>query len=180
MAVPATYTTLDLSGKCTMNKTLTDQSALDAVLKLQGVGMLKRKAVGLAAPTMRIRHFTNAAGVEQLEIEQVGVLRLGESAAVDVDREDQRVAAPWYRRGAHERGELGDAFLESGWTAETLEHGLIEAEMRGGDAKWTFVQTWAVEEVNNGERRHVRHARCTGPKGKVIEMKFVYDYAGSL
>ncbi|KAJ7654348.1 hypothetical protein B0H17DRAFT_1266942 [Mycena rosella] len=32
-------------------------------------------------------------------------------------------------------GELSDAFLESGWTAETLEHGLIEAEMRGGDAR---------------------------------------------
>ncbi|KAJ7695662.1 hypothetical protein B0H17DRAFT_1055089 [Mycena rosella] len=86
MAVPAIYTTLDLSGKFTMNKTLTDQSALDGVLKLQGVGMLKRTAAGLVSPTMLIRHVTDAAGVEHLEIEQVGVLRLGESKSQNDSR----------------------------------------------------------------------------------------------
>ncbi|KAJ7648432.1 hypothetical protein B0H17DRAFT_1215657 [Mycena rosella] len=158
MGVPATHTTLNLSGKFTMNKTLTDQTALDAVLKLQGIGMLKRTAAGLVAPTMCIRNVTDAAGVEHLEIEQ------GVSGGPAPKPEVWPLA----------------------WTEKTSEspllgtvHGLIEAEMRGGDAKWTFIQIWGVEEIN-GERRHIRHARCTGPKGKVIEMKFVYDYAGPL
>ncbi|KAJ7648439.1 hypothetical protein B0H17DRAFT_1215664 [Mycena rosella] len=167
MAVPATYTTLDLSGKFTMmrsasppdrarrkninptyvstqNKTLTDQSALDGVLKLQGVGMFKRMVAGLASSTMCIRHFTDAAGVEQLEIEQGvsgGPAPKPEARPLTWTEKTGTSESPFLgtvvgRTRRVKAGELGDEFLESGWTAETLEHGPIEAEMRGGDTKW--------------------------------------------
>jgi len=40
---------------------------------------------------------------------------------------------------------------------------------------YSFQQTWGIEELE-GERRHVRHVKFTGPKAEDIELRMVYDY----
>ncbi|KAJ7496518.1 hypothetical protein FB451DRAFT_1018960 [Mycena latifolia] len=170
MAVPQSFSMLDISGKFSVNKTLTDANATDTILKAQGVGTLKRQVANHVSPTIQIRHSKDAAGVEHLEIEAPETRTLTWT--------EQTIESPLFgsivarTRRATAEG-LGDEFLSTGWTPDTLEAGLIETEMKGDE--WTLVQMWGTEEVN-GERRHTRHLQCTGAKGEVVQVRLVYDF----
>ncbi|KAJ7496526.1 hypothetical protein FB451DRAFT_1455700 [Mycena latifolia] len=183
MAVPQSFSMLDISGKFSMNKTLTDASATDTILKAQGVGMLKPQVANHVSPTIQIKHSKDAAGVEHLEIEaRISGGPTPKPETRTLTWTEQTIESPLFgsivarTRRATADG-LDDAFLSTGWTPDTLEAGLIETEMKGD--KWTLVQTWGIEEVS-GERRHTRHLQCTGAKGEVVEVRFVYDFAGPL
>ncbi|KAJ7902775.1 hypothetical protein B0H14DRAFT_3422242 [Mycena olivaceomarginata] len=69
MALPDTYTMMNISGKYILNKALSDSDASNTILEQQGVGLLKRKAIDFAGATISIKHYKDAEGVEHLEVE---------------------------------------------------------------------------------------------------------------
>ncbi|KAJ7917695.1 hypothetical protein B0H13DRAFT_2322218 [Mycena leptocephala] len=177
MAVPATYTMMDISGKYTLNKALSDSDASDKILEGQGVGYLKRKALNFAGATLLIRHYKDAEGVEHMEVHRCakGRNRVLTWTERTIDHPLFGSIVAKSRRAKLE--DLDDEHLKKGWTADTIECGLIEGHVSGKD--WKSVQIWGIEEFN-GERRHSRHITFTGPKGNTIHARLVYDYVGPL
>lgn len=186
MAVPADLTSLDFSGQYTLNKTLTDPRT-DTILSLQGVGWLKRKAISLGTITLHVSHFKDDAGVEQINIEQTitgGIPGTSEARVLDGterDSEDHVFGQIVSKARRVKVDELEHEFLKKGWTADTLENGLVEVSSRSDTPKsgrvWSAVQAWGIDEID-GERRYVRHVKFTGPKEEDIELMMVYDYLG--
>ncbi|KAJ6577757.1 hypothetical protein B0H19DRAFT_1020239 [Mycena capillaripes] len=179
MALPETYTMIDISGKYTLNKSLSDSDASNAILEQQGVGLLKRKAMDFAGATICIRHYKDAEGVEHMEVEpQIP----GKSPAKEVrvlDWTEKSIDHPLFgnittKSRRVKPAELDDEHLKKGWSAETVEGGVIQLHVVGKD-NWTAIQIWGIEEIN-GERRHTRHITFTGPKGNTIHARLVYDY----
>ncbi|PCH33754.1 hypothetical protein WOLCODRAFT_135294 [Wolfiporia cocos MD-104 SS10] len=184
MAVPPNMTVLNTSGKYFMNKSLSDD--IDEILRLQGVGWVKRKIIRVGTLYLNINHYTDDASIEHIDIVQSlsGLSTSSEDRILDwVERphEDdvfgdvlninKRVAA----------GEVEGDWLKMGWTEDTLEKGLVYTRARSDTAKsgttWLAVQTWGFEVIN-GERRYVRHVDFTGPKGEKVHARLVYDYQG--
>jgi hypothetical protein len=69
MAVPATFTSVDFSGKFTPNSSLSDST--ETILEHQGVGWMKRKAINAITLTLGLRHFKDDSGVEHIEVSRV-------------------------------------------------------------------------------------------------------------
>ncbi|KAF9527810.1 hypothetical protein CPB83DRAFT_855656 [Crepidotus variabilis] len=189
MAAPADLTILNLSGKFYLNKTKTDATKMDEVLRLQGVSWMTRKIIGASSITLHIKHYKDDAGVEHIDIDQTL------TGGISGTREERTL---WWKEHEHEdhifgsvlgksrrvkADELDEPFLKTGWTADTLEHGLVQAYAESNTAKsnttWIANQTWGLEEFE-GERRYIRHLKFTGPGAEEIEVKFIYDYAGPL
>ncbi|KAH6916867.1 LCCL domain-containing protein [Coprinopsis sp. MPI-PUGE-AT-0042] len=187
MAAPADMTTLDITGKYIMNKTLTDGTKTDNILYLQGVGWATRKVISLATVTLFITH-TKEEGVEQIHIDQKltgGITADPENFTLNwTERHtENRIFGPLVikaRRSAP--AELDVDWLKNGWTADTFEHGLIEtlgqSDTPKSNTTWTAHQTWGFEETE-GVRRYTRHVKFTGPKGEDVEVKMYYDYPPS-
>jgi hypothetical protein len=89
---------------------------------------------------------------------------------------------------------LEQEYLKKNWTPDTVDHGVVlshvESDTKKSGTTWTAIQvraiiilniclmsekTWGFEEVEE-ERRHTRHIHFTGPDGKIIEARLVYDY----
>lgn len=188
MAVPANFTILDLSGTFLLNKTLTDPRT-DDILALQGVGWFTRKAISMSSITLAIKHYEDDDGVEHIDIDQTltgGIPGTTEKRTL------------WWKEGkssdhlfGHVIGksrrikvdELDLEFLKTGWTTDTIEHGVVQSYVESDTPKsgtvWIANQTWGIEELG-GERRYVRHVKFTGPKAEDIELRMVYDYVGPL
>lgn len=188
MAVPADLTILDISGKFTMNKTLTDPRT-DTILSLQGVGWLKRKAINYGTVTLAVKHFKDDEGVEHINIDQTitgGIPGTSEVRTLwwkEKENEDHVFGFVIGKSRRVKASELDIPFLTQGWTEDTLEHGLVQSYVESDTPKsgivWIANQTWGIETIND-ERRYVRHVKFTGPKGEDIEAKLVYDYLGPL
>ncbi|KAF7328952.1 hypothetical protein MVEN_02525100 [Mycena venus] len=182
MAVPETYTMMDITGKYTLNKALSDSDASNTILEQQGVGFLKRKAIDFAGATVYIKHQKDAEGVEHLEIEpQIP----GNSAPKGESRvltwTERTIDHPLFGHIAAKTrrvkpAELDDENLKKGWTADTVEAGVIQSHVVG--EKWTAIQTWGIQEID-GKRRHARQMTFTGPKGNTIHARLVYDYVAA-
>jgi len=187
MAVPADFTILDLSGKFIMNKTLSDDT--DRLLALQGVGWMKRKAISLATITLTIKHYKDDEGHECVDIDQTltgGIQGTREERILTWEeraKEDSLFGFVVGRSRRVQASELEEEFLKKDWTADTLEHGLIESYVYSDTPKsgttWIADQTWGMQDIN-GERRYVRHVKFTGPKGEDLELLLVYDFVGPL
>ncbi|KIY45755.1 hypothetical protein FISHEDRAFT_60894 [Fistulina hepatica ATCC 64428] len=180
MAVPADLTTKDLSGKFTLNRSLSGDSA--NMLELQGVSWIKRKVINAASITIKVQHTRSEDGLETLVVEQ------GNADERDLNWTEKATNHPAFGHivGKARRiklEELDVPFLKEGWTSDTLENGVInwyvQSDPTKGDTVWITNQTWGIEEID-GVRRYVRHVKFTGPKGEDIESKMVYDYAGPL
>ncbi|KAJ6505804.1 hypothetical protein C8R47DRAFT_1037755 [Mycena vitilis] len=185
MAVPADLTTLNLSGKFAMNKTLSGDT--DKILTLQDVGFLKRKVIAAATVTLDIKHYKDDAGVEKIDIDQTL------TGGFPVPKEERTLS--WTERSdkddlfGHVIGktrrcqvaELDEEFLKKNWTPDTLEHGVVQFLVKSDTPKsnttWIVNQAWGIQEIN-GERRYARNMKFTGPKGEDIEVLLVYDYKG--
>ncbi|KDR78778.1 hypothetical protein GALMADRAFT_244322 [Galerina marginata CBS 339.88] len=188
MAVPADLTVLDISGKYTMNKTLSDQRT-DTILQLQGVGWLKRTAISMGTLTISIKHYKDDDGVEHIDIDQVltgGIPGTSETRTLwwkERENEDHVFGHVIGKSRRVKVDKLDVAFLQTGWTADTLEHGLIQSHVESNTPKsgvtWIANQTWGIEDID-GERRYARHVKFTGPGGEDIEARLVYDYVGPL
>ncbi|KAL1748556.1 hypothetical protein HDZ31DRAFT_60291 [Schizophyllum fasciatum] len=185
MAVPASFSVLDISGKFMLNKGLSGDT--DKVLQLQGISWVKRKIISAGTIYVTIKHWKDEHGVERIDATQTlsGLNEQKEERTLDWSerKKDDSLFGPVVgksRRVAPADLGIDCPHLIEGWTADTLEHGLIESYVdtapEAGTA-WTAVQTWGVEEIG-GERRYVRHVRLTTPKGDDVQIKLVYDYTG--
>ncbi|KAJ7115169.1 hypothetical protein C8R44DRAFT_739777 [Mycena epipterygia] len=185
MAAPASVTIADLSGKWSINKSLSDLAAIDKTLEAQGLGAPERAAVAAAEATLAFKHYKNADGVEQYDVEVVsdtrvqGVVMPGETRLLtwtDATMDSPIFGKLVVKTRRAKAAEIGDAYLTEGWSADTLEHGLIQSEAHSaGGINWTYNQTWGFEDVS-GKRHHTRRGKFTGPTGQVIESRVVYDY----
>lgn len=188
MAAPDTLTILDISGKYTMNKDLSDKST-DDILRLQGVPWWKRKAIGLGSVSLSVKHFKDDAGVEHVDIDQTltgGIPGTTERRTLTwTERENEdHLFGPVIGKSRRTKVDvLEDDFLKKGWTEDTLEHGVIQSYVESDTPKsgttWIANQTWGLENINE-ERRYVRHVKFTGPGGEDIECRLVYDYLGAV
>ncbi|KAG2023072.1 LCCL domain-containing protein [Coprinopsis cinerea AmutBmut pab1-1] len=187
MAVPAELTSLDISGRYTMNKSLSDST--DAILSHQGVGWFKRKAISVGTITLFVKHFKDESGVEQINIDQTitgGIPGTSEQRTLswtEKEHEDHVFGPILTKSRRVKPSEIDIDFLKNGWTADTLENGVIQSYSESNTPKsgttWIANQAWGIKDVN-GERRYVRHVKFTGPKGEDIEAVLVYDYLGPL
>ncbi|KAJ7264154.1 hypothetical protein C8J57DRAFT_1133098 [Mycena rebaudengoi] len=185
MAVPATFTTQDISGKFTMNKTLSDPT--DKILEHQGVGWIKRQAISVATVTLAIKHYKNADGVECIDIDSTltgGIPGNREERVMtwtERAKDDSMFGAVLAKSRRVKASELEEEFLTKNWTVDTVEHGLIQSYVASDTQKsgttWVANQTWGIEDIN-GERRYARHIEFLGPKGEEIKARLIYDYHG--
>ncbi|RDB28493.1 hypothetical protein Hypma_015679 [Hypsizygus marmoreus] len=188
MAVPASLSILNISGKFVMNKALSDTTT-DTILTLQGVGWLKRKAITLGTVTLAIKHFKDDEDVEHIDIEQTltgGIPGTSERRTLtwtERENEDHIFGAVIGKSRRTKVDVLEENFLKAGWTADTVEHGVVQSYVESDTPKsgttWIANQTWGIEEVN-GERRYTRHVKFTGPGAEDIECRLIYDYLGPL
>ncbi|KAJ4476623.1 hypothetical protein J3R30DRAFT_311331 [Lentinula aciculospora] len=183
MALPADVTTLNLSGKFQMNKSLSDST--DDMLKVQGVSWINRKAMGAASITVTITHSKNDSGVETLKLVQIVA---GVNSAepeekvldwVKATKEIKLFGGPCTTRSKRvSLEEVQEPYLKEGWSSDTLENGCVLVHLAyEGKKGWNTEQTWGIAEVNGG-RRHVRRIFLTGPNGEKLYNRIVYDYLG--
>lgn len=179
-------TTLDISGKYIMNKTLTDGTKTDEILMHQGVGWFTRKIISAATVTLYVKH-TRQDNDEEIHIDQTV------TGGISADPED--FDFKWADRHSDNRifgsvvlksrrikvADLENEWLKTDWTTDTTEHGVIEVKGRSDTPKntitWTADQAWGFQVIND-ERRYTRNLKFIGPKGEDIEVKMYYDYQG--
>ncbi|KAJ7830724.1 hypothetical protein B0H14DRAFT_3464582 [Mycena olivaceomarginata] len=182
MAVPATFTSVDFNGKFTPNSSLSDST--ETILEHQGVGWMKRKAINAITLTLGLRHFKDDSGVEHIEVSRTVKGSSAEKAEErvldwkEVQNDDGMLGPVTTRARRVQVSELDVDFLKQGWTADTVQHGLVQISTRS-DKPWTATQCWGIEDVK-GERRYTRRIKFTGPKGQDVEARLVYDYLGPL
>jgi len=186
MAVPETMTTVDISGRFVMNKTLSDST--DHILTLQGVPWYTRKIIGVATITLDVEHYTGDDTFEHIDTDQTltgGIKGTNESRTFsglprehtdylfgDVIGLSKRVKAD----------EIAEEFLSKGWTKDTLEEekGIIfttaSSKTETTGKTWTADQIWGFEEVD-GLKRYARHVHFYTPD-ETVQARLVYDYAG--
>ncbi|KAI0788530.1 hypothetical protein C8Q75DRAFT_237005 [Abortiporus biennis] len=187
MAAPPEMTTLDISGKYFMNKTLSDDT--DEILRLQGVGWFLRKALATAWVYLDITHYKDESGVEHVDIVQTlsgGISGTTELRTLDWKErlhEDYIFGAVVGKSRRIQLEDIEIPYLKEGWTDDVKEHGAINSYVQSDTAKsgtsWIAEQIWGFEEIE-GERRHIRHVDFIGPKGEHIQARLVYDYQGPL
>ncbi|PFH54798.1 hypothetical protein AMATHDRAFT_331 [Amanita thiersii Skay4041] len=183
MAVPPDFNILDISGKFIMNKSLSGDT--DEILRLQGVGWIKRTAIRYGTLTLAIKHYKDEDTFEHIDIDQTltggipGTTELRTLSWKERPHEDHLFGAVIGKSRRCKADVLDDEFLTTGWTSDTYEHGLVQSYVESDTPKsgttWIANQTWGMEDVNN-ERRYTRHVYFTGPAREEIRVKLVYDY----
>ncbi|KAF8832219.1 hypothetical protein HHX47_DHR1002023 [Lentinula edodes] len=152
MAVPAEFTTLDISGKFVMNKSLSDST--EEILRLQGIGWFKRKIIANGTLYLSIRHYKGDDGSEHIDIDQT--------------------LSPGGMGSREER------ILD--WSERSKEDSLFGAvigrsrRLAVEEIDDDYLKIWGVEEID-GVRRYLRHVFFTGPQGEEIRGRLVYDYS---
>ncbi|KAM6496598.1 hypothetical protein JOM56_007071 [Amanita muscaria] len=183
-AVPFGFSTLDLSGKFIMNKSLSDDP--NEILKLQGIGWILRTAINLASVSVGIKHYKDDDGVENLIMDEYtttgGLSTTTEHRKLswkETEHVDFVFGATIVKSRRCKAEDIKEEYLTRGWTEETYEHGLIQAFVKSNTPKnglvWTANEAWGVEEIK-GEKRYTRRVVFTGPKGQAINARIVYDH----
>ncbi len=120
---------------------------MDEILSLQGVSWIKRKAISAASVTLHIKHYTDAAGIEHVDIERKGPGGNATENRVLTWTEkhvDNPLLGPIITKCRRVKiDELSGSaeFLTTGWTEETREHGLIELCVQSeGKTPWVLIQ----------------------------------------
>ncbi|KAJ7609924.1 hypothetical protein FB45DRAFT_804889 [Roridomyces roridus] len=176
-------TTVDVTGKFTLNKTMSGD--IGKILAVQGVGWAKRKAATVGTITMSMKHFKDDSGVENLHVHStvVGGITVGKEERVldGVERPtDDPLVGPivnCMKRVAV--ADLTVPFLKDGFTADTVENGVIHFSINSQPSNkysWKLSQTCGLQDIN-GERRYVHHLKITSPT-EDHEVLLVYDYLG--
>ncbi|KAF6753875.1 hypothetical protein DFP72DRAFT_900727 [Ephemerocybe angulata] len=191
MALPSSITTKNLSGRYTMNKALSDATAIDQMLGYQGIGWIKRKAIAIGTITLTVTHTTSPSGDENITIDNHltgGIPGSREERPLDGEergRSDMHFGKTLFytKRVSVKDAEPLSGFLKGGkWTDDTVEAGLIETKIRAdvgnGKAGWVEHHIWGVEEFN-GERRFTRRISFEGAKKEKLEIVMYFDYLGA-
>ncbi|KAF8722197.1 hypothetical protein AX14_009965 [Amanita brunnescens Koide BX004] len=183
-AVPFGFSTLNITGKYILNKTLSDDS--DQILQLQGIGWITRSTISYASITLDIKHEKDAEGTEHLKLDEyttTGKLATTtEHRALtwkEAEHEDVLFGSMLAKARRCKPEDIKEDFLSQGWTEDTLKHGLIQCVTRSNTRKsgiiWTANETWGIVE-GNGAKRFTRHVYFTGGQNKVVKARLVYDY----
>ncbi|ROV89856.1 hypothetical protein VMCG_09504 [Cytospora schulzeri] len=178
MAAPPEITLKNLSGKFTLNKTLSDSN--DPILKIQGVGWIQRKAIGAASLTLTLKQYVDEAGKTHLDMEgkPSGGPAQVEQRTLDWDVESE-VNHPLFGKGKArskwvKKDEITDEYLAKGWEDGSDELILMQTTLDAGSIT-TLVHGF---ETVDGKRHYVRHVVVI--KGsETAKVRMVYDYAGS-
>lgn len=175
------------SDSCEQNKKLTGD--IDALLALQGVNWLLRKAVGLATVTLVVKQYTDDNGVVQIDIESFatgGIKGTSERHPMDGQTYphndyvfgSMKAVNKWIKLSDLKDDDEDDKFLKTGWSKDIIDAGEVVYNEVEAEAGWTARGTWGFEMID-GERRHTRHGILK--KGdKTIRRTQVFDYAGIL
>jgi len=186
MAAPESATLENLNGTWIMNKTLSDDP--DAILQLQGVGWIIRKAISLLTITLIVKEYRDADGKYHIDIEQpgaAGIKGTSEHRTVNggwSEHEDHIFGAvkgltTWQKLSELKDDDEDEAFLKKGWAEDIVKSDeVIKARADSIKNGWASTQIWGFEVIN-GDRRYVRHVVVK--KGdKTIRSKLIYDYTG--
>ncbi|OBZ78554.1 hypothetical protein A0H81_00975 [Grifola frondosa] len=151
-------TTLDISGKYMMNKSLGDDPTRSFASKVWA---------GLRARQSQWRQYISSTA------SLIGPNALTTTTSSGQCFREAGVSTWKKLRGTGSRvvGRMTPRSMVS--STHTRER---HAEER---TSWSMDQTWGFEEVK-GEGRYVRHLFFTGPKSELIEARLVYDYQGGL
>jgi len=170
-----------------MSKTLSDDT--DDILKLQGVSWFKRRAISMFTLTLVVKHYTDEAGVEHIDIDQTlsgGIPGMSEDRTLDWQERSESDDIFGAVIGLSKRTkleEVEDEFLKSGWSEDTVEDGTVLAvawsDPENNKLTWKAELTWGFEILNGG-RRHARHVKFTSSDKKdgPIFKRLYYDYVG--
>lgn len=118
---------------------------------MQGIGWLKRKAIALATITIYLKHYKDDAGVEHIDIDQTitgGIPASSEIRTLDWAPRDIEDTNFGHVIGRSRRIKVEDVdldFLKKGWTADTLEHGLVQSYVESNTAKSGI--SWIANQV---------------------------------
>ena len=192
--------TLDISGRWTMNKTLSDDTTdvlthvrillrspsrppPAANAQQQGVGWLTRNAIYYSTLTLDVKHYKDDAGTEHIDIRQT----LTGSVGGTTERRTLDWAARSHRdhlfgsvvgqsRRVTDLSIIGDAYLENGWDADGIKDGVVESYVVNEENGWSARQIWGFEVIKD-EKRYVRHLRFE-KDDIMLEKKMAYDYVG--
>ncbi|KAJ3490554.1 hypothetical protein NLI96_g1342 [Meripilus lineatus] len=205
MAVPATFTTVNISGRFQQvgvvsdvgqsfhelnkrqNKSLSDDT--DEILSLQGVGWLTRKALKAANATLSIKHYTDETGVERIDIETTltgGLAGSNETRILDWQEHKKADGIFGPAIGKSRKiplNQVTEAYLKEGWASDANEAGVLNVHAQSDTGKtsktWTSEQIWGVQEIG-GVKRFARRIYFIGPKGEQVTARVVYDYLGEV
>jgi hypothetical protein len=113
---------------------------------------MKRKAIGLATITLFIKHYKDDNGTEHIDIDQTltgGIPGTREERILTwTERENEdHVFGPVIgkSRRLKDLGEIDDDFLKTGWTPDSLEHGLVQSYVESNTPK--SGRTWIAVQV---------------------------------
>jgi hypothetical protein len=140
------------------NKSLSNTAAMDKILGQQGVGWLLRKAAAAATLTLHIRHYTDGAGVEHIDITQhlPRDRTVAELRTLDGTNHANESRALGHVLSSTRRMRLADVreeWLRNGWTQDAVEHGVIEVLTCSETAK--SKTTWELRSVSPVVKHHV-------------------------
>ncbi|KAL2687965.1 hypothetical protein Neosp_005535 [[Neocosmospora] mangrovei] len=186
MAAPQAKSTKDLNGNWVMNKDLSDSS--DPILKVQGIGYLPRKGVGLATINLNIKQYeavpitssSRAGKVTCIESTQTasGLKSTKEVRYLDNEFRDHhdwlfgmlKVQARWI--GPED---IDDPFLKEGFLVEGERKNLVLSHAVSQGDGWTATQVWGFQMVDD-ERRYCMRVVVVSKDGQKAQARFVYDY----
>lgn len=182
MAAPPEITIQNLSGTYILNHTLSDSS--QAVLKMQNINFLVRRAVQYSGVTVNLSQYTDSAGLQHLDQEQLstGGIKNFEDRIMDWEWTDKH---NWIWGKVHgksrytrlENVEDPDGYLREGWERACVEGEVVEGYVESVTDGWTARQVWGFAVVE-GERRHVRRVLARKKGWKDQRIRLVYDWKG--
>ena len=132
------------------NKSLSDPT--DEILALQGVSWLTRMAIRYGTITLSVKHFKDENAIEYIDIDQTlsgGFPGTRETRTLIWKAQENNDHVFGYYIGKSRRvpvDQLDIAFLKEGWTADTIEHGLVQSYVESDTAKSGI--TWVANQVS--------------------------------
>ncbi|KIH91761.1 hypothetical protein SPBR_01978 [Sporothrix brasiliensis 5110] len=192
MAAPASKTIHNLNGKWQMNKSLSGD--FGAVLSLQGIGFLVRKAISAGTITLHVSQIqappsepsedpiegsAKTENVTHINIDQTmtgGIKGTTERRCVDNRRREHSdwlfghvVGRTLFYKGPGAAVALAkdfpDAFLAEGWPEDGED--LLVSYVKNLDKAggWEATQVWGFQTAKDGTRRYVRNIVVTKGEG---------------
>lgn len=202
MAAPPEITIKNLSGKFTINKSLSDDPG--ALFSLQGLSWFLRRTIWLATVILTIKEYKEAGEIHiDITSAATGLSSTQEDRTLDwKDRPHQdkvfgkvsgRSRMVNLSSGKIEPQEPYDEPTKAFLQAKTLKDGktasrfedetaLLQSYAKNLDSGygWSAEQVWGFEEVQ-GKRYYTRRIVGRNAKGdKVERVRLVYDYQGPL
>lgn len=137
------------SSRPQQNKSLSDSP--DEILRLQGVSWFKRRAISMFTITLYIKHTTDEAGVEHIDIDQTvsgGISGSSENRTLDWIERDEYDDIFGPVTGKSRRipvEEITDEFLKKDWTQDTIDDDIVLTDSWSTPGKNSY--TWRGVQV---------------------------------